>query len=110
MSVTPVRVTVMCKTPASSSTAKDGPILHDWREDPFIKGPVSAPVVANGQVLVARTEAHEVVALDAASGKVNWRFTANGRVDTPPTVYRGLCLFGTHAGWVYALRSDTGKL
>lgn len=94
---------------ATLKSAKDGPILHDWRENPFIKGSVSAPVVANGQVLVARTEAHEVVALDAASGRVNWRFTADGRVDTPPTIHRGLCLFGTHAGWVYALRSDTGK-
>lgn len=113
----PESLSVLWKTavsPALEVAALTGPttspILHDWRENPFIKGPVSAPVIANGQVLVARTEAHEVVAMDANSGAVNWRFTANGRIDTPPTIHRGICLFGTHAGWVYALRADNGEL
>ena len=39
-----------------------------------------------------------------------WAFTANGRVDTPPTIHRGLCLFGTRSGWVYCLRADDGGL
>ncbi|SVB01303.1 uncharacterized protein METZ01_LOCUS154157, partial [marine metagenome] len=88
----------------------DGPILHDWRENPFVKGLVSAPTIANGRVFVARSEAHEVVSIDASSGKVSWRFTARGRVDTPPTIHRGLAIFGCHAGYVYALRADTGKM
>lgn len=87
-----------------------GPILHDWRENPFIKGPVSAPTVANGLVYVARPDAHEVVAVDEASGQVRWRFTAEGRVDTPPAIHRGLCLFGSQAGLVYAVRADNGEL
>jgi len=95
---------------APSAPLPDGPILHDWRENEFVKGPVSAPTVAGGLVYVARPDAHEVVALDAATGKVRWRFTANGRVDLPPAIHRGLCLFGTHAGHVYALRADTGQL
>ncbi len=44
------------------------------------------------------------------SGQPRWRFTANGRIDTPPTIHRGLCLFGTKSGWVYALRADDGRL
>ncbi|NCO39326.1 MAG: hypothetical protein COZ06_08745 [Armatimonadetes bacterium CG_4_10_14_3_um_filter_66_18] len=87
-----------------------GPLLHDWRENPVVKGPLSAPTVANGLVFVTRPDAQEVLAVDAASGQVRWRFTADGRVDTPPAVYRGACLFGSQSGSVYALRADTGEL
>ncbi len=87
-----------------------GPVLHDWRENPYVKGPVSPPTIAGGRVYAARPDAHEVVAMDADDGSVAWRFTADGRVDAPPTIYRGLCLFGTHGGSVYALRADTGEL
>ncbi|SVD67111.1 uncharacterized protein METZ01_LOCUS419965, partial [marine metagenome] len=80
----------------------DGPIIQDWRENPFVKGPISAPTIANGRVFVARPDAHEVVALNAATGKQQWHFTARGRVDLPPTIYRGLALFGCHGGYVYA--------
>ncbi len=95
---------------APTSALPDGPILHDWRENEFVKGPVTAPTVAGSLAFVARPDAHEVVAIDTGSGSVRWRFTANGRVDTPPTLYRGLCLFGTHAGSVYALRTDSGQV
>ena len=88
----------------------DGPILHDWSENTFVKGPLSAPTIANGRVYVARPDAHEVIALDADTGALCWRFTANGRVDTPPALHRGLCIFGSRAGSVYALRADTGQL
>lgn len=87
-----------------------GPVLCDWRENPFVKGPLSAPVAADGAVYVTRPDAHEVLAIDAGSGKVRWRFIADGRVDTPPAIHRGLCLFGTHGGSVYALRADSGEL
>ena len=95
---------------ADSTALPDGPIVFDWQENPFVKGPVSAPTIAGGQVFVAQPDMHDVIALDASSGKEQWRFTANGRVDTPPTVYRGLVLFGCHAGYVYALQADSGEL
>jgi len=87
-----------------------GPIAADCQENPFVRGPVTAPVVAGGLVCVARPEAHEVLALDAQSGRVRWRFVASGRVDTPPTLHRGLCLFGCRSGWVYCLRAHDGRL
>jgi len=87
-----------------------GTIAGDWRENPFVHGPVTAPVVAGGLVYVARSDAHEVLALDVQNGQPRWRYTANGRIDTPPTIHRGLCLFGTKSGWVYALRADDGQL
>jgi outer membrane protein assembly factor BamB len=88
----------------------DGPIVDDWSENPFVKGPITAPVVAGGLAYVARPEVHEVVAMDTSTGEMRWRFTAEGRVDTAPTIHRGLCLFGAKSGWVYCLRADDGSL
>ncbi len=87
-----------------------GPILHDWADNPVVKGPLSAPTIANGVAYVMRPDEHELVAIDTAKGQVRWRFTANGRLDTPPAIHRGLCLFGSADGWVYALRADTGEV
>ena len=87
-----------------------GPILHDWAENPVIKGPLSAPTVAGGIAYVTRPNAHELIAMNTDSGEIRWRFTANGRLDTPPAIYRDLCLFGTATGWVYALRADDGEM
>ncbi|NQT88736.1 PQQ-binding-like beta-propeller repeat protein, partial [bacterium] len=95
---------------ADLSQKLDGPIADEWRENPFTRGPVTPPVAAYGIVCVARPDQHEVIALDPKTGGVRWRFTANGRVDTAPTLHRGLCLFGTRNGWVYCLRADDGQL
>ncbi len=88
----------------------EGVIAEDWQDNPFVRGPVTAPVIAAGLVFVARPDAHQLVALDARSGQVRWRYTANGRIDTPPTIHRGLCLFGSKSGWVYCLRARDGRL
>ena len=87
-----------------------GPLVRDWRENPFVRGPLTPPVVAGGLAVVARPDAHQVVALDARTGKRRWDFTANGRVDTPPTLFAGLCLFGTRSGWVTCLRASDGAV
>jgi len=97
------------RTGAESADAVVGPILHDWDENPVVKGPLSAPTIANGTAYVARPNAHELLAIDTASGAIRWRFTAGGRIDTPPAIHRGLCLFGSADGWVYALRADSGQ-
>jgi len=86
-----------------------GAIADDWRSDSYVRGPVTPPVVAAGRVFVARPDAQQVVALSAADGSPLWRFTAEGRIDTAPTIHRGLCLFGTRGGWVYALRAADGQ-
>ena len=87
-----------------------GRLVQDWRENRFVRGPITPPVAAGGLAVVARPDAHQVVALDARTGQPRWRFTANGRVDTPPTLFAGLCLFGTRSGWVYCLRASDGQL
>ncbi|MHB1033136.1 MAG: outer membrane protein assembly factor BamB family protein [Pirellulales bacterium] len=88
----------------------EGDIASDWRANSFTRGPITPPVSAGALVYVARIDAHEVLALDAKSGQTRWTFTANGRVDTSPTIHEGLCLFGTRSGWVYCLRADDGRL
>jgi len=71
---------------------------------------VSAPTIAEGKVFVADVDAHSVRALDADSGKLLWSYTAGGRVDSPPTWYKGRLLFGSRDGWVYCLRAKDGQL
>jgi outer membrane protein assembly factor BamB len=73
-------------------------------------GRLTAPVVTGGRVFVASIDTHTVHALDAQSGRLLWSGTAGGRIDSPPTVYRGLVLFGSADGYVYALRAADGQL
>ncbi len=72
--------------------------------------PVTAPVVAGGTVFVAETDRHALYALSAEDGTQRWAFVADGRIDSPPTISRGLCLFGTRNGFVYCLRADDGAM
>jgi outer membrane protein assembly factor BamB len=104
----PAKLKVLWKTDLGGWP--NGSIAADWRENSFARQPVTAPVAADNLVLVAKTDAHQVIALDVQTGARRWTFTANGRIDTPPTIHRGLCLFGTRSGWVYCLRADDGRL
>jgi len=70
----------------------------------------SAPVIAAGIVFAADVDGHAVCALNAADGKIIWRFSAEGRVDSPPTYYQGLLLFGSRDGSAYCLRAADGAL
>jgi hypothetical protein len=63
-----------------------------------------------GKVFVSLVDEHAVVALDAGKGEPVWRFTANGRIDSPPTIHDGLCLFGSRDGWAYALDAADGEM
>ena len=71
---------------------------------------VSSPVIAGGKVFAAAVDEHCVVALDAARGMPAWSYTAGARVDTPPTIYKGMALFGSADGYAYCLRARDGKL
>ena len=79
-----------------------------WQKD--LGGKLSSVVVADGKVFIASVDAHTVFALDERDGKVLWSYTAGGRVDSPPTIHKGLALFGSADGWVYCLRASDGKL
>lgn len=92
--------TARCTVPAE--------LQEHWRAD--LGGKLTSPVVAEGKVFVARVDAHELCALDAASGQVQWRRTVGGRIDSAPTVWQGRVLFGCADGHVYCLRTFDGSL
>ena len=96
-------------TRGGATAAEVSPRLAPLWKTPFKTVP-SAPVVADGKVFVAEVDAHIVHALDAGSGRIVWEYTAGGRVDSPPTVYKGLVLFGSRDGWVHGLRASDGAL
>jgi hypothetical protein len=73
-------------------------------------GPVTAPVVADGVVVIADRESHRVVGLDAVSGERKWCYQADGRVITPPTLSNGRVVFGDRQGYVHCLELRTGRL
>ena len=70
----------------------------------------SAPVIADGRVFVADADGHTVQALNASNGRTVWIYVAAARVDSPPTYYDGLLLFGSRDGWVHCVRAADGVL
>ena len=101
---------LLWQTRVADQAMPPAPLADEWLAHPLGGDRITAPVADGDAVYVALVDAHRVVALDAASGKTRWSFTAGGRVDTPPTLYRGLCLFGCYDGWVYCLRASDGVL
>ncbi len=81
---------------------------RQWTAEPG--GRLTAPTLAAGRLYVASTDEHTVHALDAETGEELWHFTAGGRVDSPPTLWRGHVLFGCADGHVYCLRAADGEL
>jgi len=71
---------------------------------------LSQCVIAGSRAFVATVDDHTVHALDAGSGNRLWQYTAGGRVDSAPTVYRGTVLFGSRDGTVTCLTADKGEL
>ena len=91
-----------------TATAVPEDLRRAWKTR--VGGRLSSPVVAGGKVYVADIDAHIVHALDAVTGEPVWTFTAGGRVDSPPTVWRGRVIFGSADGYVYCLRAAEGGL
>jgi len=99
-----------CNNARSGVTKAKVPAALAKRWETKLGARTSAPVIAGGRVFVADVDGHAVCALNAADGKLAWRFTAEGRVDSPPTYHQGLLLFGSRDGSVYCLRASDGAL
>jgi outer membrane protein assembly factor BamB len=76
---------------------------------PLGKG-LGPPVVADGLVLVADKETHQIHAVDISKGVKKWSFTADGRIDSPPTLHQGMAVFGCRDGKIYCLRLFDGAV
>jgi len=86
----------------------DSPIAADWPRQARAAEMQTEPVSAEGRTFTALIHEHQMHCRDAR-GKPLWSFTANGRISSPPVVVENLCLFGSHDGWVYALRVADGS-
>jgi len=92
----------------ATKAAVDMPLSERWHVN--LGGELTGPVVVNGRVFTASKDSHTLYALSANDGKEIWTFTAGAEVDSPPTVYRGLVIFGSADGHVYCLRASDGEL
>jgi outer membrane protein assembly factor BamB len=94
----------------SGFTTKSVParLDHLWQSE--LGGKLSSVVIADGKLFVCSVDRHQVYAIDAKSGKRLWEYTAGGRVDSPPTFWKGRVLFGSKDGYVYCLRALDGVL
>ncbi len=90
------------KTPVPSALASS------WKMD--LGGEVGPLSIAGEEVFVPIVDQHRIVALNASTGTVVWEFVTGARVDTPPTIHKGMALFGSADGWAYCLRASDGQL
>ena len=88
----------------------DAPSKPDVAWTTKLSSPITVPVAVDGLVFAAETDRHTLHALSAADGASVWSFVADGRIDSPPTLSGGRCLFGTRSGFVYCLRASDGAL
>jgi outer membrane protein assembly factor BamB len=94
----------------TGATKNKVPAVLGKRWETRLGARASAPVIAAGMVFAADVDGHAVCAMKVADGKIVWRFFTEGRVDSPPTYYRGLLLFGSRDGSAYCLRASDGAL
>jgi len=106
----PAELTLIWEAGLADQRLPPGLLADEWRASPLGGDRLTGPTVAGGVVCAALPHAHRIVALDVATGRARWSFTAGGRIDTPPALHAGLCLFGSYDGWVYCLRADDGRL
>jgi outer membrane protein assembly factor BamB len=97
--------------PARSGVTKaslNTPLSEKWSVEAGER--LTGPVICDGRVYLASRKNHSVCALDAENGEKLWTFTAGGEIDSPPTIHRGLAIFGSADGHLYCLRASDGAL
>ena len=102
--------TYRCDNARRGSMGAAGPaeLAPAWSVD--LGGRLGSLTAAAGMVFVPAIDRHTVHALDAANGTTRWTFTAESRVDSPPTYAQGRVLFGASDGCVYCLRAVDGAI
>lgn len=92
----------------ATETGVSAKLKKSWQTD--LGGKLSTMTAADWKLFVSSIDQHKVYALDNATGKTIWSYSTGGRVDSPPTIFRGLAIFGCADGWVYCLRAADGEL
>ena len=91
-----------------ASTQVEAEVREAWTTD--VGKRITPPIVAGGMVFVAAVDQYTIHALDETDGSSRWKFIAGGRIDSPPTYYRGRLFFGSADGWLYCLDAADGRL
>jgi outer membrane protein assembly factor BamB len=68
---------------------------------------LSSPAVWNGTVYIGSGD-HNVYALDAASGRLKWKFATGDVVHASPAIADGMVFIGSWDSYFYALDAETG--
>ncbi|MHC4534191.1 MAG: outer membrane protein assembly factor BamB family protein [Planctomycetota bacterium] len=94
----------------SGATSTDVPtdLMTKWTANFGDK--LSGIVVAQNKLLVSAVDQQIIYCLNAANGNRLWKFFTAGPVDSPPTIYGSMAIFGCRNGYVYALRISDGEL
>ena len=92
----------------ATKTKVDLPLREKWQVN--LDSDLTSLVIAEGRIYIASKDTYTLYALDAEQGKQLWTYSAGGEVDSPPTVYRGLVIFGCADGQVYCLRASDGEM
>ena len=71
---------------------------------------VSSPVIAEGVVIFLRCEEWRIYALDAKSGALKWKSSADAAITSTGAVSDGIVYFTSRANTVYALNAADGSL
>lgn len=99
-----------------SDNARSGAAKSDLKKDlgmaweVKLTPPLSTTTTAAGLTFVSEVDKHTLHAFDSATGKEAWHFIAGGRIDSPPTYWKGRVFFGGKDGQVYCLRAADGAL
>ncbi len=85
----------------ATATALPEKLTEKWSAS--IGTTLTAPICVGDRVFVAVQDRHRVVCASAGTGETLWHFTADGRIDSPPTWRAGYLYFGTRSGSVYCV-------
>jgi sugar lactone lactonase YvrE len=78
-----------------------------WDMD--FSGPVSPPAIASDGTVYLGTYAQALHAFDSKAHS-HWTFRAEAMFGIPVIADNGTVIIGTNNGWIYAIRSSSGKL
>jgi len=87
---------------------KEGSVKRDWQA--YLNSRLTAPVISEHVAVVGDIDHNEVIAVDLNSGKEIWRHAMAGRMDTSPSLHKGVCLVADRTGYITALKVRNGEL
>ncbi len=75
-----------------------------------IGGKLTQAIAVGQSLYLASINQYTVYSLSQEDGSIQWKFTANARVDSAPSYYKGMIIFGSADGWLYTVDANTGEL